>query len=145
MTRTAEPSRQGTSGVARPNAYHSADTMDDSDLDELEHEEPAGHSYEDHTDWLRVGSFGAGLALGVVLGAGVALLLAPQTGEETRELIGERAREFRGQAGDSWDDLRDELRWLSHRGRRKLRRGASRGRWAAEDLVDRSRRRVSRV
>lgn len=143
MTRAADLPRQGATGTPRSVAYHSAETMDDSDLDDLEREEPIGRSYEAETDWMRLGSFGAGLALGALLGAGVALLFAPQTGEETRELLGERARSFRGDAGESWDDLRDELRWLSRRGGRKLRRGATRGRWTAEDLLDRGRKRMA--
>jgi hypothetical protein len=145
MTPTADFARQGTGATHRAAAYHTAETLDESDLEELERQEPLGRSYDEETDWGRVGSFGAGLALGVVLGAGVALLLAPQSGEETREMLGERARMLRGQAGDSWDDLRDELRWLSRRGRRKLRRGATRGRWMAEDIADRSRKRTGRV
>jgi hypothetical protein len=144
MSRTADFSRQGASGATRRAAYHSAETMDDSELDELAREEPVGDSYDEQTDWAKVGFFGAGLALGVVLGAGVALLFAPQSGEETRERLGERARLFRNQAGDQWDDLRDELRWLRRRGSRKLSRSATRGRWAGEDLLDRGRRRLSR-
>jgi gas vesicle protein len=46
------------------------------------------------------GNFGAyvsGFLLGGLVGAAVALLLAPQTGEETRALIGEKAIELKDQ------------------------------------------------
>lgn len=39
--------------------------------------------------------------LGAVAGAAVALLYAPQTGEETRRLLGERAREGRERAAQA--------------------------------------------
>ena len=96
-------------------------------------EEPAG--------WQRVGIFSAGLAVGLVVGAGAALLFAPQSGEDTRELIGEQARSVTGRVADRWDDLRDELRAAARRSRRRVRRSVTRGRWAAEDVVERGRRR----
>ncbi|MDP9206504.1 MAG: YtxH domain-containing protein [Gemmatimonadota bacterium] len=48
-----------------------------------------------------VGSFLIGLALG----AGVALLLAPQTGEETRRVIARRARRAQDAAKDFVEDV----------------------------------------
>ncbi|MDB4878858.1 MAG: hypothetical protein JWL60_304, partial [Gemmatimonadetes bacterium] len=39
---------------------------------------------EPGTDWQQVAIFGAGLALGIAVGAGAALLTAPRTGAETR-------------------------------------------------------------
>ena len=48
---------------------------------------------------------GAGVLLafiaGAAVGAAVALLFAPATGEETREFLGERAREGRERAADA--------------------------------------------
>lgn len=53
------------------------------------------------------GGFAAGLVLGVVGGALLAMILAPQSGEDTRDLLvakareaGERARDTAGDAGD---------------------------------------------
>ncbi|HSR43351.1 MAG TPA: YtxH domain-containing protein, partial [Longimicrobiales bacterium] len=43
------------------------------------------------------GSLGA-FVLGALVGAGVALLFAPQSGEETQEELRSRARELRGAA-----------------------------------------------
>src|SRR5215831_13368845 len=65
------------------------------------------------TDWQQVAIFGAGLALGLALGAGTALLTAPQSGEETRAALRGRARRIGRTASrrshDAWDELRDEL------------------------------------
>jgi gas vesicle protein len=47
----------------------------------------------------RLGSF----LLGGVIGAGVALLFAPRTGEETRALVAEKADEYWGK-GQTWYD-----------------------------------------
>jgi hypothetical protein len=77
------------------------------------------------TDWQEVAIFGAGLALGVILGAGGALLTAPRTGAETRAALGARAARLRRTTVRSsqnvWDDLRDELRQAKrNRRNRKL-------------------------
>lgn len=59
-------------------------------------------------DWNHIGIFAAGIALGAVVGATVALLTAPASGAEIR---GRFARKLgRGQNDQSvWDDLADEL------------------------------------
>lgn len=59
-------------------------------------------------DWENIGLFATGLALGVVLGATVALFAAPASG---REMRGRVARRFgRGDGNDSvWEELADEL------------------------------------
>jgi gas vesicle protein len=59
-------------------------------------------------DWNNIGLFTAGIAVGAVLGAAVALLLAPASGEETRHSIGRRVRRFKGD-DDVWDELAEEL------------------------------------
>lgn len=92
-------------------------------------------------DWGKPGAFGAGFALGLIAGVGSALLFAPQSGEETREILGERARRLRRRVVDEWDDLRDEMGWLRRRARRHMRRGLTRGRWMAEDAYDSARHR----
>jgi hypothetical protein len=84
--------------------------------------------------------FGSGFAVGALLGAGVALLFAPQRGEDTREMLADRAQRLGGRMSERLDDVRGDLGWYFRRGRRKLGRGASRGRWAGEDLADRLRK-----
>jgi gas vesicle protein len=78
------------------------------------------------TDWQEVALFGAGLALGVILGAGGALLTAPRTGAETRAALGARAARLRRsgvrQGQNAWDDLRDELRQAKRKLKNRKRR-----------------------
>ena len=96
--------------------------------------EAMGSSYEETMEWDNIGIFGAGLAAGLALGAALALLLAPQSGEETRELLGERSRWVTGRVAGGFDDLREGVERATRRSRRKLRRGMTRGRWMMEDM-----------
>ena len=137
MSRAPEFTHENTVG----RAPRLADQRTDRTEDNLLGERAVGTSYDRRPDWRRVGVFGAGLFLGLAVGAGAALLLAPQSGEETRELLGAGARRLGDRAADRWDDLRDELRWLARRGRKSVRRGVTRGRWAAEDAIERRWRR----
>ena len=50
-----------------------------------------------------------GLLLGAAVGAGVALLLAPASGSETRSTIGRRARRLGQQSRDMVDDMQDSV------------------------------------
>ena len=50
--------------------------------------------------------FFTGFLLGTVVGAAAALLLAPQTGEETREVIRERGIELQGRMGQTSEEAR---------------------------------------
>lgn len=47
--------------------------------------------------------------LGAAVGAGLGLLLAPQSGERTRRDLARRGRKLRSQAEDAFEDLSDEL------------------------------------
>jgi YtxH-like protein len=57
----------------------------------------------------RTAILAAGIALGFVLGAGAALLLAPQSGADTRHDIVRRGRRLKRRSRTAWDDLRFEL------------------------------------
>lgn len=59
-------------------------------------------------DWNNIGLFTAGIAVGAILGASVALLFAPGSGDETRHSIARRVRNLRGD-DDLWDELAEEL------------------------------------
>lgn len=95
---------------------------------------------EIETDWQHVAIFAAGALLGAVVGAGAALLLTPQTGEEVRHGLARRGRRWRARTTDAWDDLRDELQYATRRGRRKLGRALRRRRenrdWQNESELD---------
>lgn len=143
MARSTDFPRTGPAGSAhtRPeladdNPALDADLAEHADLDDEDEDEDADAW---HADWRQIGTLGVGVAVGVALGAGLALLLAPMSGEETRDFIGQRARRIRGRAADHWDDLRDELRYAARRGRKRIRRSATRGKWAAEDAIERTR------
>jgi gas vesicle protein len=52
-----------------------------------------------------LGSFLAGFVIGGFIGAGVALLMAPQSGEETRALIADKSIELRDRATETASDV----------------------------------------
>ncbi|HEX3550446.1 MAG TPA: YtxH domain-containing protein [Candidatus Elarobacter sp.] len=60
------------------------------------------------------GGFAAGLAVGALAGAALAIVLAPQSGEDTRDLLVAKAREAGERARDTAGDASD----LISRGRR---------------------------
>lgn len=72
---------------------------------------PEGLPFERVPDWNNIGLFTAGILVGGVLGATIALLVAPASGEETRGRIAARVR-----GGDDdddeglWDELAAELK-----------------------------------
>src|SRR3954471_21157702 len=67
-----------------------------------------GLPYELVPDWNNIGLFTAGIAVGAILGAAVALLFAPANGGETRHRIARRVRHIGGEE-DIWDELAEEL------------------------------------
>ena len=63
------------------------------------------------------GEFFAGLLIGAILGAGAALLMAPQSGEQTRQQLQERGVELKDKAVDASAQARDRADGLRERGR----------------------------
>ena len=55
-------------------------------------------------------TFVSGFLLGAMVGAGIALLAAPEAGTRTRRKIRRVAGELRESAGDQWDDLAEEVK-----------------------------------
>jgi hypothetical protein len=62
--------------------------------------------------------FTAGLLVGLAIGAGIALLVAPQSGAEARQALIRRGRRLRRRGANAWDDLRDEFRRVARSRRR---------------------------
>jgi hypothetical protein len=95
-----------------------------------------GRSYDESRSWAGVGMFAAGIAVGALLGAGVALLYAPQSGIETRLDARRKARRLRAEAAGRWDELAGGLRKATRQGTKRIRRSATRARWATADAFD---------
>lgn len=84
-------------------------------------------------DWDRVGIFGAGIALGAILGVGITLFTAPVSGPDARRAVRRRARHALWTGKDAWEDLRDELAAATMRKKKELRRRRRRVREAWSD------------
>lgn len=76
-----------------------------------------------------IGAFVAGLGIGVAL----SLLLAPQSGEETREMIGERARQGRDLVADTFDDIKTQASGAVSDAKGKVREAVQLGKDAYRD------------
>ena len=76
--------------------------------------------------------FFTGFLLGTVVGAAAALLLAPQTGEETREVIRERGIELQGRMGQTTEEARSRAADAQDRSRTLLAEQKSR----LQDAID---------
>lgn len=84
-----------------------------------------GRPYKNVPDARNAGILGVGMVIGAVIGAGVALLFAPQAGWETRRVISRRARSMGSGAG-AWTRLGRELRKAARAKRKSLELQAKR-------------------
>ena len=127
----APPSRGSKPGAERPSS-RTASASGGTPL----RSRPAGSPYREEGEWAHVVLFGAGVALGALLGAGAALLTAPQSGVETRLALKRRARRARVQAEDRWDGLGRELRMAARRRKHNLRHKIAESRWRASEALE---------
>ena len=58
----------------------------------------------------QAGGIMAAFAVGALVGAGIALLYAPQSGQKTRDLLARRADELRYKAADALNDAKEMVR-----------------------------------
>ncbi len=91
--------------------------------------------HHDETSSRGSGGLIAGIVIGALIGAGIALLAAPSSGEDTRRQLTRRARGLRDDAAERFDDL-------SLRARRELKRRRRQLRERLEDGVDTVRERI---
>jgi gas vesicle protein len=93
---------------------------------------------EEHPNGL---AFVLGFTFGLAVGAGAAILFAPESGRRTRRTIQRAAEDWRESATEKWRDVREEARdtWGDVRGRAEetARRSATRARERIEDLTGR--------
>ena len=73
-------------------------------------------------------SCNAGVAIlsfltGTVIGAGIALLITPKTGEETREILADYGHEFKNKVSDIPDHLRERTHDATDQGHEMIGRG----------------------
>ncbi len=73
--------------------------------------------YEENS---RTFNFVVGMALGLALGAGLALLIAPQSGRRTRRRIVRAVAGAREEIGERWDDVSGDVRTAVGASRRRL-------------------------
>ena len=64
----------------------------------------------EYDDEARLFNFLAGLVCGAAIGAGIALVLAPDSGKKTRRRIHRVAGDLRETAADRWDEIAEEVR-----------------------------------
>jgi len=70
---------------------------------------PQGRPYRNVGNARAVSMLGVGMVIGAVIGAGVAILVAPDSGSGTRRKISRRMRKLRGDPG-VWTKLGRQLR-----------------------------------
>lgn len=82
-------------------------------------------------------SFMLGIMTGAVIGAGVALLFAPRTGQEMRQQIGEQYRGLADRAGQTAQSLREGAQNIRESAQQLREQGRERVQRAASQLSDR--------
>ena len=64
----------------------------------------------DNNESCRVGGYLAAFAIGALVGTAAALLYAPRSGKETRDLLAKKGRDLKGKASDALEDATDFVR-----------------------------------
>jgi len=65
---------------------------------------------------------GLGIAIGAVIGLAAGMLYAPHPGEETRQILKEKTREFKHKAVDAIEHGKEKAIDVIHKGEEKLLR-----------------------
>ena len=95
--------------------------LDQNDHDDLEYDEDAAAVLEAEGHTGAVG-FLLGFTLGAVVGAGIALVLAPAGGKVTRRRLTGLVRELKDDATDRFGDVQEDLGKKVKRERRRMKR-----------------------
>ncbi len=86
-----------------------------------------------------IGAFLSGFVIGGLIGAAVALVLAPQSGEETRALIRERGIELKERAEETAAEARARAEQATLEARKRAEEMASQAKTKAEEVQQRGR------
>jgi len=84
------------------------------------------------------------LLFGAAVGAGLALLLAPASGAETRRRLSRSAQRLKASAADALDEIREEFEDLTERASDKLDEVKEAARDTVDEIEDTARAAVSR-
>lgn len=90
------------------------------------------------SDTQDLGSFLSGLIIGGLVGAAVALLLAPQSGEETREIIRDKSIELKDRAVETAEEARQKAEAAAAEARVRADKLAHEAKVKADELKERS-------
>jgi hypothetical protein len=82
---------------------------------------PRGRPFSREADWHTVALVSAGVAVGALLGAGVALLVAPQSGAHTRLALSRQLRRHRPWHTSPWEQLGEELSKAARRRNNRIK------------------------
>jgi gas vesicle protein len=96
----------------------------------------AAETAESHVSVRSTAGFVAGVLFGAFLGAGFALLLAPERGEKTRGRLRDRMRSLRDDAREGMDRAGSRTRKELKRRQRRIRAELARARARAERALD---------
>ncbi len=83
------------------------------------------------------GAFLIGFIIGGLTGAAISLIMAPQSGEETREFLKERAIELRDKAQETAQTTADQMGSTAAEVRTRANELADKAKTSAEDLKQR--------
>lgn len=89
----------------------------------------------DNNNGSEFGAFFAGVIIGGLVGAATALLLAPQSGEETRRQLTRSGADIRDKAQDSLEDARERAEATIADARRRAERIIEEARERAETMA----------
>jgi gas vesicle protein len=91
------------------------------------------------------GEFFAGLVIGALVGAATALLLAPQSGEETRAQIRDVSLELKERANETLAEAREKAEAITADARRRAEEITAEARKRAEDTVAEARKKAEEL
>ncbi len=94
-----------------------------------------GNEQEQRPEGRGLGGFAVGVIFGAFLGAGIALLFAPERGEKTRRTLRHRLRSLRDDAGDQLERAGKRTGRELLRRRRRLEAGLGRAASRARDAL----------